>query len=268
MSDKQIAQAPLLNIPVAVSGQFVAYNLPALGDAHLKLSGVVLAGIYAGTVHFWDDPQIVALNKDLAAKLPHADIIPIHRSDGSGDTFLFTQYLSYTTPSWAKDPGFGTRITWPPGTKGQGAVQNAGVVDLCRNVNGSVAYVGISFFDQADAYHLGYAALQNRDGKFVLPSNETFAAAAAGMIDKLPKDARMSLIYGPGANAYPLTNFEYAIVRAVQPSKDVADALAKFLSWVVSPAGGNAPSYLGRVHFIPLPDSVLKASQAQIALIK
>ncbi|MHB8462189.1 MAG: phosphate ABC transporter substrate-binding protein PstS, partial [Vulcanimicrobiaceae bacterium] len=115
MSNGQLAQGKMLNIPLAISAQQINYNIPGLNNRHLNLSGPVLAGIYSGKITMWDNAQIKALNRSVASKLPHQTIIPIHRTDGSGDTFIFSQYLSFSTPSWKNGPGYGTSISWPAG---------------------------------------------------------------------------------------------------------------------------------------------------------
>ncbi|HVA36278.1 MAG TPA: phosphate ABC transporter substrate-binding protein PstS [Candidatus Dormibacteraeota bacterium] len=266
MSDSQLkaAPSPMLNIPTAISAQQVNYNLPGLNDVHLKLSGPVLAGIYSGSIRYWDDKSIVALNKAYASKLPHKGIIPIHRSDGSGDTFIFTQYLTFSTPSWKNGPAYGTSISWPAVPTAVGANGNPGMVQACKAAPYSIAYIGVSFLNETDKAGLGYAMLENRAGNFVLPTAENVSAAAAALVSKTPADERISLIFAPGAKSYPIINYEYAIVREQQPNAETAAALKKFLSWGISSDGGNAMKYLDKVHFKPLPESVVKLSIKQI----
>jgi phosphate transport system substrate-binding protein len=267
VSDAQIAQAMTLNIPLAISAQQINYNLPELSATeHLRLSGPVLAGIYTGTIHFWDDPAIKAINHALAAKLPHKPIIPVHRSDGSGDTFIFTQYLSDTTPSWKAGPGFGTSVNWPPVAQAVGANGNPGMVAAAKGAPYSIAYVGVSFLNDTNAAGLGYATLLNHDGNYVLPTEPNIAAAAAALDAKTPKDERISLIFAPGKNSYPIINYEYAVIKPEQG--DNAAALKEFLTWAISPSGGNSTSYLSQVRFVALPASIVKLSQEQIAQIK
>ena len=266
MSDAQMATSKMLNIPLAISAQQINYNIPGLNAVHLNLSGPVLAGIYSGKIQYWDDAAIKAINKQYASKLPHHTIIPIHRSDGSGDTFIFTQYLSFSTPSWKNGPGYGTSVSWPAVSTGVGATGNPGMVQSCQNAPYSVAYVGVSFLNETNAAHLGYAALQNKDGKFVLPTPATIGAAAKALIPKTPKDERVSLVYAPGATSYPIINYEYAIVKPQQENAQTAKALKDFFTWAITQ--GNAPQYLDKVHFLPLPSGVKTLSLAQIAQIK
>lgn len=266
MSDSQMATSKMLNIPLAISAQQINYNLPGLNDVHLNLSGPVLAGIYSGKIQYWDDAAIKAINAKYASKLPHHTIIPIHRSDGSGDTFIFSQYLSFSTPSWKSGPGYGTTISWPAVSTGVGATGNPGMVQSCQNAPYSVAYIGVSFLDQTNAAHLGYAALQNKAGKFVVPTPQTIGAAASALVPKTPKDERISLVFAPGANSYPIINYEYAIVNPKQPDPAVRKALVDFLTWTIKE--GGSPQYLGKVHFLPLPAAVKSLSLAQIGQVK
>lgn len=263
MPDGAMKNTPMFNIPLAISAQQVNYNIPGLNNVQLNLSGPVLAGIYSGTIKFWDDAQIKADNKNV--KLPHNAIVPIHRADGSGDTFIFTQYLTKSTPSWANGPGFGTTVSWPAVSNAVGATGNPGMVQTCQNTQYSIAYVGVSFLDQTHRSGLGYAKLKNAAGKFVPPAEPYIAAAASALEGKTPPDERLSLIFAPGAKAYPIVNYEYAIVNPKQAEGKAAD-LKKFLEWTVT--AGQSRKYLNQVHFLPLPASVVKLSKAQIAKIQ
>jgi phosphate transport system substrate-binding protein len=264
MADAQIKSSPMLNIPLAISAQQINYNIPGLNNVHLNLSGPVLAGIYSGTIQFWDDAQIKDINKNV--KLPHQQIVPIHRAEGSGDTFIFTQYLSKSTPSWASGPGYGTTISWPPVAAAVGATGNPGMVQTCQNTPGSIAYIGVSFLNQTNKAGLGYAALRNQAGKFVLPTEENIAAAAAATDRQTPSDERISLIYGPGENSYPIINYEYAIVNPKQGDPGKAAELRKFLDWALSE--GQSSKFLSAVRFLPLPPGVQRMSREQVAKIQ
>jgi phosphate transport system substrate-binding protein len=267
LSNAQMKSDPgMLNIPLAISSQMVNYNIPGLNDQHLKLSGPVLAGIYQGKVKYWDDPAIAKINPGV--KLPHKVIVPVHRSDGSGDTFIFTQYLSYTTPEWWNSLGYDTTVSWPAVQGGIGAVGNPGMVNALKGTPYSIAYIGISFKNAIDWASLGVAVLQNRDGKFVLPDHMTVAAAANELLAKTPTDERVGLIFAPGARSYPIVNYEYAIVKSQQPNADTAKALREFLSWAINPKGGSAPYDLQAVGFVALPEPIVKLSEKQIQQIK
>ena len=267
ISDAQMKQHPeMLNIPLAISMQMVNYNLPGLNDKNLKLSGPVLAGIYQGNIPEWDDAAIRKLNPGM--HLPHKAIIPVHRTDGSGDTFIFTQYLAFSTPEWAKGLNYGTTISWPAVPGGLGAVGNPGMITAVQDSPYSIAYIGSSYQDAIEKAGIGIAMLENQDGKFILPEAKTAAAAAAVMVPKTPKDQRISLIFAPGPDSYPIINYEYALVKSKQPSAEMAATLRKFFTWAISPDGGNASSFMEQVHFVPLPDAVAKLSADQIAEIQ
>ncbi len=264
MSDAQMRQSPMLNIPLAISAQQINYNLPGLNNVHLNLSGPVLAGIYGGRITMWDDAQIKALNPHFAKRLPHRGIIPIHRADGSGDTFIFTQYLSKSTPWWNGGPGYGTTISWPSVSAAVGANGNPGMVQTCKATPYSIAYIGVSFLNQTNAAGLGYAALRNRAGRFVLPTAMTIGADARELENSTPADERISLIFAPGAQSYPIINYEYAIINPHQPDAATAGALKAFLKWAISKNGGQQARFLDAVHFLPLPARVIRESGAQI----
>jgi phosphate transport system substrate-binding protein len=256
----------ILNIPLAISSQMVNYNIPGLNQQHLKLSGPVLAGIYQGKVKYWDDPEIAKINPDV--KLPHNAIVPVHRTDGSGDTFIFTQYLAFSTLEWLNSPGYGITVTWPAVQSGIGAVGNPGMVNALKSTPYSIAYIGISFKNAIDSASLGVAELKNRDGNFVLPDHMTVSTAVNEMFNKTPTDERVSLIFAPGAQSYPIINYEYALVKSQQPNADTAQALRELLSWAINPKGGSAPHYLQAFGFVALPEPIVKLSEKQIQQIK
>jgi phosphate transport system substrate-binding protein len=264
MSNADITANPsMLNIPLAVSAQQVMYHIPSLNTStHLKLTGPVVAGMYSGTIRYWDDAKIRQLNTGL--KLPHQPILLIRRSDSSGDTFLFTQFLNKTSPNWTQ---FGTSVSWPAVAGEIGAKGNSGIVQALKDNPYSISYVGVSWLDRATASGIGYAALKNKSGKFVLPTYAAIQTAAVTGAKSVPADERVSLINMSGANAYPIINFEYAIVNKQQRDSHVADALKRFLTWAVNPSAGNKSTYLSPVHFLPLPKNVDQMSQKQIAKI-
>ncbi|OBI30960.1 phosphate ABC transporter substrate-binding protein PstS [Mycolicibacter terrae] len=267
LSEGDMKQHPgLMNIALAISAQQINYNLPSVTEP-IKLDGKVLAAMYSGTVKTWNDPQITALNPGL--NLPDTPVVPLHRSDGSGDTFLFTQYLSKQDPDgWGKAPGFGTTVDFPavPGALGENG--NGAMVTGCAANPGCIAYVSISQQDEARAHRLGTAQLANAAGHYLLPDAKGIQAAAAGFADQTPDNQAVSLINGPAPDAYPIVNYEYAIVNVTPKAtrdKATAQALQAFLHWAVT--DGSSPSFLDKVHLQPLPDAVAKQSQAQIAKI-
>jgi phosphate transport system substrate-binding protein len=225
----------------------------------------VLAGIYKGDIRNWDAPQIAALNPGVS--LPHHAIVPIHRAEGSGDTFVFTQFLSFATQDWENDRGFGTTINWPNVSGSATATGNAGMVQALQSTPYSIGYVGVSFSDKVSAAQLGTAALRNGAGEFVLPTKETITAGAASLGPRTPADERLSLVYAPASGAYPLVNYEYAVVSVKQSDPTTAAALRRFLLWSIVPSETNE-AYLDTVHFIPLPPHTWELSQAQIQSIR
>ena len=267
MADAQIKQNPsIVNIPLAISAQTINYNVPGLNNKHLKLDGPVLAGIYDGSIKNWDDAAIKALNPGV--KLPNHTIVPIHRTDGSGDTFIFSQYLSFSTPKWNDSVGFGTSISWPAVQGGVGANGNPGMVQACQQTPYSVAYIGVSFHKEIAKAGLGTAMIKNKAGHFLLPTAKTVSAAASGLIAKTPADERLSLVFSDGADSYPIINYEYAIVNTKQANPETAKAIRDFLGWAVETKGGNAAKYLEQVRFIALPARIQELSKAQIAKIQ
>ena len=267
MPKAQTALTQMANIPLAVGAQEVAYNLPGWNDRHLRLSGPVLARIYDGTIRFWDDPAIARMNAADASRLPHQAIIPIHRADASGDTFMFTQYLTFSDAVWKHGPGYGTAVDWPPVPQGVGVNGNPGMIEACRAAPYTLAYIGGSFIAQTLAAGLGEAALRNRAGAYLLPTRSSVGAAAAASAVRTPPDGRISIVFTHGRDAYPIVNYEYAIVNPHQQDAATADALRGFLSWVIAPDGGNARRFLRVMHFLPLPPSVRAVSERQIRTI-
>ena len=266
LGNAQLANSPgMLNIALAISSQTVNYNIPGLNTTHLKLSGPVLAGMYSGEITNWNDAAIAKLNPE--AKLPAKAIVPVHRLDGSGDTFMFTQYLSASTPSWGSTESYGTTINWPPVGGSLAAEGNSGMVNAIKQTPYSIAYVGISFKSTIDRNDLGTALLSNQVGNFLLPTVETMNAAADADVARTPADERISLIFAPGDNSYPIINYEYVVVKEKQPSPAVAKEIKDFLYWAVQGDGGNAPAFMDKVSFVPLPASVRKLSELQIAKI-
>lgn len=263
MDDAALSASPgILNIPLAVSAQQVSYNVPGINSPHLKLSGTILADIYRGSIVSWSDPVIASLNPNAA--LPDHPIVPVRRSDGSGDTFLFTQYLSATSASWRTGVGSGVSVKWPAVAGAVDAKGNDGMLTALKDHPYSIAYVGVSWEAETAKLAYGQAALENRDGNFVLPTPESIAEAAQAGFGSTPVDERVSLILEPGTISYPIVNYEYAIVQSRQTDKDIADALRRFLTWALDPNGGESASYLDQIHFQVLPPAIVRLSQTQI----
>ena len=281
LSDKVASQNPnILDIPLAISAQTINYNLPNLNGGTIKIDGSTLAAIYSGTVTQWDDPAIKAMNPGVT--LPHQTIIPVRRADSSGDTFIFTQFLDFATETGDGGPGLdatmsgttagtviawpnvGTAISWPNVATEKTATGNDGVVQTLAATPYSIGYVGISYADNIAKAGLGTAMIKNQDGKFLLPTPQTIAHGAARLDPRTPPYERITLIFAPGDDSYPLINYEYAVVSKRQPDAATADALRTFLLWSISEIGGNSAKYLKPVGFIPLPDFIRGLSEAQI----
>jgi len=267
MSDEQVKKnRGILNIAVAISAQTVNYNVPGLNETGLKLDGPTLAGIYSGKITTWDAPAIAANNPGV--QLPHQTIVPIRRADASGDTFIFTQFLDFSTQTWGYRIGYGTSVAWPEVAGEKTATGNEGTVQALAATPYAVGYVGVSFRDAIAEAGLGTAPLKNQSGKFVLPTAETVSQGASALDARTPPDQRLTLVFAPGERSYPLVNYEYVVVAARQDDPQIAAALRSFLRWAVSAEGGNAAKYLDAVGFIPLPTFIRALSENQIDLIK
>jgi phosphate transport system substrate-binding protein len=266
LSSGDLVQNPtLLNIPLAISAQTVIYNLPGLSTgSHVQLDGTVLAGIYDGKITMWDDPAIRQLNTALT--LPAIKIVPIHRSDSSGDTFLFTSYLSTQDPRWNDAIGYGTRAAWPPVPGAVAAEGSVATMRDCESTPGCVAYNGISYLSQALRGGLGEAMLANAAGQFTLPTAAAINHSVESFVSLTPPNETISMIDGPSAGVlaggYPIVNYEYAVVSTRQPNAAKAAAIRAFLRWVITK--GNDASYLGTVGFQPLPPALVSLGTVQI----
>lgn len=242
LSDKEMAEmAPVVHIPTCMGAVVVAYNLD--GVKELKLSGEVIADIFAGNIKMWNNERIAALNPDV--KLPSEVIIPVYRSDGSGTTFVFTDYLTKVSPVWASKYGTGKSVNFPAG---QAAKGNPGVAGVIKQTKNSIGYVGSEY---AFAQKIPYARIQNLRGEFVLPSSATISAAASGVI---PADTRCSITNADAAGAYPISTFTWMIIYKEQNysdrSKEQAEATLDLLKYILSDEVQNITS---EVHYAPLP---------------
>jgi len=252
----------LVNIPLAVAALMVIYNIPGVSPStHLKLNGSVLARIFSGRITAWNDPAIASVNPGV--KLPGTKIVLVHRADSSGSTFLFTSYLNaQDSIDWSSSL-IGTTVAWP-GQPGEiGASGSGAIVSSVASAPGSVGYIGVSYLSKVTAAGEGEAELGNPSGNYVLPTPRTIQAALASFTNT-PANEVFSLINSSGAAAYPIINYEYAIVNISQSSATKARDLRAFLDWAIS----SGTSELAQVNFQPLPSSVISLSQAQIAEIK
>ncbi|MFI5347405.1 MAG: phosphate ABC transporter substrate-binding protein PstS [Elusimicrobiota bacterium] len=241
MTDDQIAKAggAVLHLPTVLGADVPAFNVE--GVTELKFDGPALAGIFLGTITKWNDAALVKLNP--GAKLPDMPITVVHRSDGSGTTYCFTDYLSKVSPDWKKKVGTGTAVNWPVGLGGKG---NEGVMGLVKQNPGSIGYVELIYAMQNG---VPYAAMKNKSGKFLKATVAGVTAAAAGV--KMPKDYRVSITDASGKDAYPISTFTWLLIYPKNPEGKGA-VIKDFLRWMLKDGQGMAPA-LG---YAPLPASV------------
>ncbi|HTT71397.1 MAG TPA: phosphate ABC transporter substrate-binding protein PstS [Anaeromyxobacteraceae bacterium] len=248
MTDEELSKAPgIVHIPTVMGAVVVTYNAPVEG---LKLTPETLAGLFLGKITKWNDP---ALAKDNAGvKLPDAPITVVHRSDGSGTTNIFTDYLAKVSPEWKQVVGFGKSVKWPVGL---GAKGNEGVTGQVKNTPGAVGYVELAYANQNK---LAMALLRNRDGQFVKPSLEGTSEAAAGV--PMPPDFRVSITDAAGKTAYPMASFTYLLVYQDASDKAKGEALLRFLWWAVHDGQAAAPS----LDYAPLPKAVVEMVEKRL----
>jgi phosphate transport system substrate-binding protein len=266
LSSSQLAEFPgMKNIALAVSSQMINYNIPFF-RGHIKLSGMVLSDIYQGKITEWNDPAITALNPDLP--IPADKIVVLHRADSSGDTFIFSSYLSAADPSgWGTNIGYGTSISFPSISNSLGESGNAGMLSGCQATPGCITYIGISYESKVQAAGLGLAELQNASGNYELPTPATVAAEAQALEAKTPPSETLSMIYDSAPGGYPIVNYEYAIIPPKEASAQEAQAVQAFLNWAIDPSKGSSSAFLDQVNFQPLPAAIRLLSQKQIAQI-
>jgi phosphate transport system substrate-binding protein len=260
MSDAELAKAkggPVLHIPTALGAVVMVYNLPDLG-APLKLTGDVIAAIFQGQITKWNDPRIAALNP--GAKLPATDILVVHRSDGSGTSYVFTDYLASVSPAWAAKPGKGKEVQWPVGL---GAKGNEGVAGQVKQTPGAIGYVELAYATQNK---MNMASVKNAAGEFVAPSIASVTAAAAGAAGKLPPttDYRVSIVNAPGGGVYPISSFTWIIAYAKQADAAKGKKLTDFLRWALSEGQGMESS----LDYAPLPEGMRTALLTRVDSIK
>ncbi len=264
LSSSDLSTYPsMMNIALAISAQQVNYNLPTV-KTPLKLDGTVLAEMYTGKITKWNDPAIAALNPGVS--LPDIPVVPLHRADSSGDTFLFTSYLNAQDPSAWSASNVGTTVSFPSVPGALAETGNGGMVTGCAATKGCIAYIGISYLAKTQAAGLGQAMLKNGAGQFEALSATTISAEADALTGKTPADETLSMIDADVSGGYPIVNYEYAIVNKNQTDGIVAEDIRAFLHWAVT-TGQNGSDYLDAVDFQPLPSAVVTLSDNQIAKI-
>lgn len=258
MNDTELAKssAPIVHIPTVLGAVVLAYNVPSLSAATpLKLSGSVISEIYLGTITKWNDVKIAQINPGVV--LPATPILPIQRSDGSGTTYVFTDYLSKVSSNWKEKVGTGKSVKWPTGL---GAKGNEGVTGLVKQSPGSIGYIELGYAIQNK---LAYASVQNKSGQFVAPTMENVSKAADGALATMPNDFRLSLTNADGERSYPISSFTYLLLYKSHPKKAQGEALIQFLKWAVTDGQRLATS----LHYAPLPPSLIARIKSTIDTI-
>lgn len=256
MTDQQMAKVSpaIIHIPTVLGAVVITYNLPELKKP-LQLSGDVVADIFMGKVIKWNNPSIAALNPGV--QLPATDILVAHRSDGSGTTAVFSDYLAKVSPEWKQKVGTGTALNWPVGLGGKG---NDGVTNTVKQTPGAIGYIELTY---AETNKLPYASLKNKAGKYVVPSSKTVSNAAAGALKDMPKDFRVSITDAAGKDAYPISAFTYLLVYQKMDAKKGAK-FVKFLDWALKAGQKDAEP----LHYAPLPKQMVSKVEARVKEIQ
>ena len=254
LTDQQMAavQGKVLHIPATLGAVVLTWNVAALGTTKLRLDGPTIADIYLGKITKWNDPRIAATNPGV--KLPNADLIVVHRSDGSGTTYIWTDYLNKVSPEWKQKIGFATSVNWPVGLGGKG---NEGVTQQIKQVDGAIGYVELIY---AVVNKLSFADVKNAAGNFVTPSLQTPTNAAASATFPANTDFRVSITNAPGAQAYPISSFTWFLIRPDMADATKAKAVKNFLEWMVTP---EAQAMATALEFAPLPKEVTAVEKAR-----
>ena len=256
MSDAQLqAAGAILHFPTVLGGVVPTYNIEGVSQK-LNFTQKAIAGIFLGTITNWNDPEIQNANPD--AKLPASAIVVVHRSDGSGTSYCWTDFLSKASPEWMSKVGKGTSVNWPVGLGGKG---NEGVAGLVTQTPNSIGYVELIYAMQN---HIDYGALQNKAGKFVSCSLDSVSAAAAGAAKNMPNDFRVSITNAPGDEAYPASTFTWLLVYQNPSNKEKGSAIVDFLHWMLK----DGQQYTKDLGYAPLPESVIQKEEKAIHKIK
>ena len=256
MSDQQLSEAgrKIYHIPTVLGAVVPAYNVPGV-KGELKFSGKVLGDIFLGKITTWNDPAIAKLNPGVS--LPGNQIVVAHRSDGSGTTYIFTDYLSKVNPDWANGPGKGTSVKWPSGL---GAKGNEGVAGLIRQMEGAIGYVELIYALQNK---IPYGVVQNAAGNYVKASLESTTAAAAS-VKSMPADFRVSITNAPGKDAYPISSFTWLLVPAQWKDANKGKIMVDFLNWMLD----RGENMVQSLDYAPLPKEVSDKVRVTIKNIK
>ncbi len=254
MSDDNLGKAPgkILHIPTVAGADVLSYNLP--GDPKLKMDGQTIVDLFLGKITKWNDPRIIGQNPEV--KLPDVDVVVVHRSDGSGTTYIWVDYLSSVSKEWESKVGRGTSVNWPAGLGGKG---NEGVTGQIKQLPGAVGYVELAYAIQNK---LPYAAVKNSAGTYISPTLQSITAALATA--KIPEDFRFSMVNPPGEKAYPIAGCTWLLVYEQQKDSAKGKKLVEFLNWAITKGEGMAES----LNYAALPESVQKQVLDRIKTIK
>jgi phosphate ABC transporter phosphate-binding protein len=255
LSDQELKAAETLggtvvHVPVAMGAVAPIYNLPEVKE-RLRFSGPVLAGIFAGSIHHWNAPELQVLNPKIA--LPDQEIAVVHRLDSSGTTYVWTEYLAKVSPEWKEKIGVGKTVPWPVGAAGKG---NEGVAGQVKLIPWSIGYAQLTYGIQES---LQYGSVQNSDGQFVEPRPAAVTAAAEKLLREIPEDLRFSITDSPGSESYPISSATWAVAYVRQPGgkgREVAD----FLRWVIH----QGQQFSEPLHYAPLPEALVDRADAKI----
>ncbi|MCI1144258.1 phosphate ABC transporter substrate-binding protein PstS [Stenotrophomonas maltophilia] len=246
LKPEELAASGLAQFPSVIGGVVPVVNVAGIAPGALKLDGTVLANIFLGKIKTWNDPAIAALNPGVT--LPNAKITVVHRSDGSGTTFNFVNYLSKVSPEWKSSVGEGTSVQWPAGIGGKG---NEGVAAYVKQIKGGIGYVELSYALQNK---LSYTAMKNAAGRFVQPSDASFAAAAASADWASAKDFYLVMTNAPGAESWPITATNFILVHKKPKNAANGKATQEFFRWVYKSGDAQAR----QLDYVPLPDSLVR----------
>ena len=255
MSNEQMAavKGDVLHVPTVLGADVLTYNLPAVGSTKLVLDGEAIAGIFLGRITKWNDPKLASLNP--ALKLPASDVIVVHRSDGSGTSFIFTDYLSKVSPEWKAKVGAATSVNWPIGLGGKG---NEGVTQQVKQTEGAIGYVELIY---AVSNGLAFADIKNAAGAAVTPNLKSVTAAAQSANFTPDTDFRVSITNAPGADAYPIASFTWLLIRPANPDPVKAKQIKDFINWMLSP---DAQRMAADLQYAPLPVPLIELIQKRV----
>ena len=252
LSPADLQAAGLLQFPVVIGGIVPVVNIPGVKAGDIKLSGPLLADIYLGKIKKWNDPEIAKLNPGV--KLPEDQIYVVHRSDGSGTTYNFVDFLSKVSPEWKQKVGVGTSITWPTGVGGKG---NEGVAAYVQRIKGAIGYVEYAYVIQNK---MTYALVQNAAGEFPRPSGAAFQAAAASADWKSVQDFDLVMTNAPGKDAYPLAATTFVLMRTQPKNPQASKAAVEFFTWAL----GHGQSLAESLDYVPLPPTLVAQIESYI----